>query len=69
MNSEAGNIYAFDESVKHWKQLVLPDFLNQSVRARNLERENQNFLIHGSKGRLFLASKQNKSVPQKMNLE
>jgi diguanylate cyclase (GGDEF)-like protein len=69
MSSTAGNLYVLDRSVNHWKQLILPDFLGRKVEARNVERYGDSFLIHDSHGRLFLAQKNHKSVPQKMELD
>ncbi len=69
MSSKEGNLYVFDQSLNHWKQLVLPDFLDQKVQAEQVERFRNSFLIHDSHGRLFLAHKNHKSVPQKMRLD
>lgn len=66
MSSKGGNLYVFDRSLNHWKEMKLPDFLNHRVDVRNLERKGDNVLIHDANGRFFLASKRHKSVPQRM---
>lgn len=69
MSSEGGKLYAFDREVNRWKQMTLPKFLSRRIRARNVERREEYFLIFDNQGRFFYASQKHKSVPQKMNLE
>ncbi len=68
MSSTGGNLYVFDRELNHWKELRLPDFLNDIVRARNIDRAGKDLLIHDDNGRFFLASRSYKSVPQQMDL-
>lgn len=67
MSSKGGNLYVFDGSINHWKEMKLPDFLNHRVNVRNIERKGDSVLIHDANGRFFLTSRKNKSVPQRMS--
>jgi hypothetical protein len=68
MSSTGGNLYVFDRELDHWKELRLPDFLNDTVRARNIDRAGEDLLIHDDTGRFFLASRSFKSISQRMDL-
>jgi diguanylate cyclase (GGDEF)-like protein len=68
MSSTGGNLYVFNRELDHWTELTLPDFLNDPVQARRIERSGDELLIHDDNGRFFLASRSCKSVPQQMNL-
>lgn len=68
MSSTGGNLYVFERELDHWKELKLPNFLSDTVRARNIDRSGDDLLIHDDNGRFFLASRTFKSVPQQMDL-
>lgn len=68
MSSTQGNLYQFDWELDHWKQLKVPDLLGEPVRVRNISHHHDSYLFKDESGRLLLARKKSKSVPQEMNL-